>query len=92
MIGIRLAWVSAKSMSRILPGGNIALFRKKRHYVRGDILLVRHPDHGTIVRRLHVIGRNGRYSLEPLGGEKKRLNLGLIEPGWVKGAMVCRLI
>ncbi|QIQ86693.1 S24/S26 family peptidase [Erythrobacter sp.] len=92
MVGIRLAWVPAKSMSRILPGGSLALFMKKRAYVRGDILLVRHPEHGKIVRRLHVVGRKGRYSLEPLGQSEQRLRLGPIEPEWVRGAMVCRIL
>lgn len=92
MNGVRLAWVPVKSMSRFLPGGSVALFRKKRHYVRGDVLLVRHPEHGKIVRRLHVVGRNGRYSLEPLEPPRKRLHLGPIEREWVRGAMVCRLL
>ena len=92
MFGLRLAWVTSRKLSRLLPGGTLALFRRKADVTRGDIVLVEHPEHGRIVRRVHTVNRYGRLSLEPLDPSRKRLRLGLIEPEWVRGALVFRLL
>lgn len=91
MFGLRLPWVPCKRMSRILPGGTVGLFKRRRNYVRGDVVLVRHPEHGRIVRRIFAAGRRGRYALEVLGPGQIR-GLGMIEPERVYGAMIVRLL
>ncbi|MEQ8410948.1 MAG: S24/S26 family peptidase [Erythrobacter sp.] len=78
-------------MRRILPGGTIALFARRRAYVRGDIVIVRHPEYGTIVRAIFAVSRDGRYSLEPLNRQQAR-GLGFMEPEWVRARMLFRLI
>lgn len=91
MLGLRLAWVPSKRMRRLLPGGTIALFKRKRAYVRGDVVIVRHPEHGKLVRRIFAVSREGRYSLEPIS-KGQRTGLGFIEPEWMCGRMLFRLI
>jgi len=91
MFGLSVAWVPCKRMRRVLPAGTLALFRRKRVYVRGDIVLVQHPELGRIVRRVFAVGRRGRYSLEVLGPGQVR-GLGMIEPDSMRGAMLFRLL
>jgi len=91
MFGLSVAWVPCRRMRRILPTGTLTLFRGKRRYSRGEIVLVHHPEHGRIVRRVFAAGRRGRYSLEVLGPDQVR-GLGMIEPEWVRGAMLFRLL
>ncbi|MEE4337514.1 MAG: S24/S26 family peptidase [Erythrobacter sp.] len=91
MFGLRLAWVPCKKMSRILPGWTVGLFRSEPAYVRGDVFLLRHPEHGALVRQIYAVGRNGRYSVEVLNSDQQR-GLGFIEPEWVRAAMLFRVL
>lgn len=50
-------------MGSTLPFRSFALFRRARSVKRGDVVLVDHPRHGPIVRRVSAVNRRGRVTL-----------------------------
>ncbi|MEE4205976.1 MAG: S24/S26 family peptidase [Erythrobacter sp.] len=78
-------------MRLLLPGGTVAVFTRKRHYERGEVVLVEHPEHGRLIRRIYAIGRHGRYSLDVINRDQSG-GLGMIEPEWIRGGVAFRLL
>ena len=52
MFGLKVIRVAGDSMSPALPEGSFVLFRRASRYRIGDVVLVRHPEFGTIVKRI----------------------------------------
>ena len=50
-------------MEAVLRHGSIALFRHRKRPMRGDIVLVDHPELGRIVRKVSAVGRQGNVHL-----------------------------
>ncbi len=46
-----------------LRHGTFAVFRRSSRVRRGDIVLVRHPEFGWIVKEVGAIAKNGRVAL-----------------------------
>lgn len=93
MFGLSMAWIPAKGLRRLLPWGTVALFRKQAAVQRGDVVLIRHPEHGALVRRVFAVSRRGGVSFEPLPGMRNpHRNLGILPPERVLGRLVFRII
>lgn len=60
---MKIARVSGRSLEPGLRNGSFAVFRRKREIMRGDIVLVRHPDRDKLVKRVATITLRGRISL-----------------------------
>lgn len=75
-----------------LPHGTIGVFRSARGAKRGDIVLVEHPELGSIVRSVYAVSRTGRVSLHAFsrsGNEAERA--GMVAPECIKGRLVLRV-
>ncbi|MEP3420302.1 MAG: S24 family peptidase [Erythrobacter sp.] len=93
LFGVTLVLVDGVSMGRVLPHRTLALFRRKRKVSKGDIVLVKHPEFGRIVKIVAAVTVNGRYSLRgahPNSTSEERL--GAVEGTFIQGTLVCRLI
>ena len=81
LLGYSLIRFRGRSMGRALPDGSLALFRRRPKIERDDIVLVRHPEYGTFVRRVAAVSRKGRYALRgsKLSDDRKK------RPDFVEG-------
>ncbi|MEL7128553.1 MAG: S24/S26 family peptidase [Pseudomonadota bacterium] len=52
MFGWHIIKIAGASMEPEVPAGSFACFRRRAAYGSGDILLVKHPRYGTIVKQL----------------------------------------
>ncbi|MFU7527880.1 S24/S26 family peptidase [Qipengyuania sp. ASV99] len=92
LLGFSLVLVNGKRMGRVLPHRSIALFRRKRKVSKGDIVLVKHPEFGTLVKTCAAVTINGRYSLRGATPDaESELRLGAIEGRYIKGTLVAKL-
>lgn len=92
LFGFTIARIRGGSMEPMLPSGSIALFRARRSVVRGDVVLVDHPDFGLIVKRANMVDEDGTVALEgtsPASTSAERL--GSVKFANVKGVLVRRL-
>lgn len=75
-----------------LPKGTLALFRSCKRAKRGDIVLVEHPELGSIVRCVSAVGRTGRVSLHALSrNANDNQRAGMVAPECIKGRLVLRV-
>lgn len=99
MFGFKIGRVRDDAVSRKLPRGSIALFRRHRSIRRGDVVLVEHPDLGRVVRQVSVVGRRGNIHFKRISDDnddgeaagKKEAN-GKVRRDAVLGRLVIRLI
>ena len=55
MLGWRLTRIEGHSMAPQIPAGSFGLFRRRRDYRTGDIVLVDHPHYGRLVKQIAAI-------------------------------------
>ena len=63
IFGFTIARIRGRSMEPELRHGTIALFRKRKRPVRGEVVLVDHPKLGRIARKVTTVGRKGNVHL-----------------------------
>lgn len=89
VLGFCLVLVNAKRMGRVLPHRSLALFRYKRKVSKGDIVLVRHPEFGTVIKTCAAVTINGRYSLRGARpNAEDEVRLGAVEGRYIRGTFV----
>ncbi|MEM9501376.1 MAG: S24/S26 family peptidase [Pseudomonadota bacterium] len=87
-----LVRIEGQSMEPMLPHGSFALFRSRKAVERGDVVLVDHPEFGTIVKRIYTVSRHGRCHLEGTGRfSTSRRELGSVERARIKGVLLAKL-
>lgn len=92
LLGFSLVLVNGRTMGRVLPHRSLALFYRKRKVSKGDIVLVKHPDFGTVVKTCAAVTINGRYSLRgarPNAENEERL--GAVEGTYIRGTLIATL-
>jgi len=71
-----------------LPPGSYVLFKRKRAYGAGDIVLVNHPRFGRIVKQI-LCAENGRFALCGTGEQSTSTkDLGVIAPEAILGVQL----
>ena len=93
LFGWTIVLVDSRRMGRVLPHRSLAVFRRKRKVCKSDIVLIKHPEYGTMVKKVAAVTINGRYSLRgasPDAASEQRL--GVVEGRYIKGTLVGRLI
>lgn len=60
---MKIARVTGRSLEPGLRNGSFAVFRRKREVKRGDIVLVRHPSYGKLIKKVATITLRGRIAL-----------------------------
>ena len=91
LFGFTLVRVDGVSMGSTLPHRSLALFRRKRRVKKGDVVLVEHPEFGTIVKKVAAVSKSGRYALRgtsPASTSQGRL--GHVEGQHIRGVLVKR--
>lgn len=63
MLPIRIARVRGRSTEPKLGDGTFVLFRRSKRVKRGDVVLVKHPELGWMVKRVGALAKNGRVAL-----------------------------
>lgn len=92
LLGFTIVRVDGVSMGSVLPHRTLALFRRRRRVTKGDIVLVEHPEFGTIVKCVAEVSKTGSYLLRgtsPASTSQKRL--GSVEGEHIKGVLVFRI-
>lgn len=84
--------MASHEMAPLLRKGTLILFRRARHVKRGDVVLVDHPEFGTIIRKVFNVGRRGGVTLRAcLNANSSIRELGSVDPALVRGRMVARI-
>lgn len=92
MLGWKLGRISDSSMEPQLPRGSFALFRAVKRVKRSDIVLVDHPDHGLLVRKVSAVSVNGRVGLRGIcRSETSARKLRNVDPERVLGKFAMRV-
>lgn len=92
MFGWKLGRISDSSMEPQLPKGSFALFRKVKRVKRSDIVLVDHPDHGWLVRKVSAVSMSGRIGLRGVSrSATSARKLGNVDPDRILGKFAMRL-
>ncbi len=60
---MKIARVYGRSLEPAIREGTFAVFRRKREVRRGDIVLVRHPELGKLVKKVATFTLKGRVAL-----------------------------
>lgn len=75
-----------------LNEGSLALFRRCKAVARGDIVLVEHPQFGTIVKKVSAVGRRGNIHLRGTSRHSTSAReLGSVPRSAVAGVMLFKL-
>ncbi len=79
-------------MRPVLPDGSAGLFRAGRRVKRSDIVLVDHPEHGLLVRKVATVSLQGRVWLQSMAHcPRSPGKLPSIEPDRVVGRLALKL-
>ncbi|MEP3049940.1 MAG: S24/S26 family peptidase [Erythrobacter sp.] len=89
LFGFTFARIDGGSMEPVLPSGSMALFRRRKTVVKGDIVLADHPEFGVIVKRVRAIEPDGALALEGTAPQSTSAQrLGSVEPARVRGVLL----
>ncbi len=92
MLGYTIFRVSGNSMRPVLPHKSAGLFRAARSFKRSDVVLVMHPDHGLLVRKVAGVSKEGRVGLRSLARcPRSPSGLANVEPQHVVGKLTLRM-
>jgi signal peptidase I len=91
-MGFTIARVRGQSMEPGLPHGTLVLFRRRKGVKRGDVVLVDHPEHGRIVKKVSAVGRQGNIHLRGTSGRASGTSgMSKIHKDAVLGVMLSKL-
>ncbi len=89
--GLRLVRIDGDSMAPKLPHGTFALFRRTRWIRPEDIVLVKHPVFGRIVKKVVSVSSRG-ITLTGLSSRSvSSLSLGPVDRRAVQGKLIMEL-
>lgn len=90
---VSLVKIHGDSMAPALPDTSYALFRRKRRFSVGDIVLVDHPRFGMIVKTITRFTSDNRVGLAGLSlSSTSPAKLGVVPEAAVKGKLLLRHI
>ncbi|MGB3710148.1 MAG: S24/S26 family peptidase [Erythrobacter sp.] len=93
MFGLKLARLRDRSMEPRLPRGSIALFRRAPRTMRGDVVLLDHPEFGRMVKQVSTVGKFGNIYLRGTSRySRSERELGKVPPTAILGVLVRRLL